>query len=86
MLRWARGWPGGTAPGLGSGVTGLGGPSGTGLGLPVGGCGGGQSGAVEEEDEEDEVVVADTPSFGDAMRKRGQWFWAEEAGVGIWVG
>lgn len=86
MLIWARGGPGGMAPGLGSGVTGLGGPSGIGLGLPVGGCGGGQSGAAEEDDEEDVVVVAETPSFGDAMRSRGQRLWVEGASVGVWEG
>ena len=51
-------------PGLGIGVTGLGGPSGTRLGLP--GCGGGHSKAEDDEGEE-EVVVADSPSFGEAM-------------------
>lgn len=51
-------------PGLGVGVTGLGGPSGTRLGLP--GCGGGHREA-EEEEEEEELVVADSPSFGEAM-------------------
>lgn len=51
-------------PGLGVGVTGLGGPSGTRLGLP--GCGGGHREA-EEDEEEEEVVVADSPSLGEAM-------------------
>lgn len=46
------------------GVTGLGGPSGTRLGLP--GCGGGHSEA-EDDEEEEEVVVADNPNFGEAM-------------------
>lgn len=69
MLRWARGGAAEAAPGLGEGVTGLGGPSGTGLGLP--GWGGGQREA-EEEDEE-VVVVADTPSLGEAMIERGGW-------------
>lgn len=83
MLRWARGGcpppeaAAGTAPGTGSGVTGLGGPpSGTGLGLLVGGWwGGGHSGAAEEAVGEDVVVVADTPSFGDAMRTRARQGW-----------
>jgi hypothetical protein len=48
------------------GVTGLGGPSGTGLGLP--GWGGGQREADDDDDDEEVVVVADTPSFGDAIR------------------
>ncbi|TNN53608.1 hypothetical protein EYF80_036182 [Liparis tanakae] len=52
-------------PGLGVGVTGLGGPSGTRLGLP--GCGGGHNEAEDEEEEEEVVVVADSPNFGEAM-------------------
>lgn len=52
-------------PGLGVGVTGLGGPSGTRLGLP--GCGGGHREAEEEEEEEEVVVVADSPSLGEAI-------------------
>lgn len=52
-------------PGLGVGVTGLGGPSGTRLGLP--GCGGGHKEAEDEEEEEEVVVVADSPSLGEAI-------------------
>lgn len=52
-------------PGLGLGVTGLGGPSGTRLGLP--GCGGGHREEEEDEEEEELVVVTDTPSLGEAM-------------------
>lgn len=52
-------------PGLGIGVTGLGGPSGTRLGLP--GCGGGQREAEEEEEEEEVVVVAESPNLGEAI-------------------
>lgn len=52
-------------PGLGVGVTGLGGPSGTRLGLP--GCGGGPSEAEDDEEEEEVVVVADKPNLGEAM-------------------
>lgn len=51
------------APGLGAGVTGLGGPSGTRLGLP--GCSGGHKEA--HGDDEDEVVVAESPNFGEAI-------------------
>lgn len=50
-------------PGLGAGVTGLGGPSGTRLGLP--GCSGGHKEA--HGDDEEEVVVADRPSLGEAI-------------------
>lgn len=50
-------------PGLGAGVTGLGGPSGTRLGLP--GCSGGHREA--HGDDEDEVVVAESPNFGEAI-------------------
>lgn len=50
-------------PGLGAGVTGLGGPSGTRLGLP--GCSGGHREA--HGDDEEEVVVAESPNFGEAM-------------------
>lgn len=52
-------------PGLGMGVTGLGGPSGTRLGLP--GCGGGHRDAEDEEDDEDVEVVAESPNFGEAI-------------------
>lgn len=52
-------------PGLGVGVTGLGGPSGTRLGLP--GCGGGHKEAEDDEEEEEVVVVADNPNLGEAM-------------------
>lgn len=67
MLSWALD---GTAdadvtPGLGVGVTGLGGPSGTRLGLP--GCGGGHREAEDDEEEEEVVVVADSPNLGEAM-------------------
>lgn len=66
-------------PGLGMGVTGLGGPSGTRLGLP--GCGGGHKEA-EDEEEEEEVVVADSPSFGEAMFVlREQWMGSLEEDV-----
>lgn len=64
MLTDAHAGAGGAVLGLGEGVTGLGGPSGTGLGLP--GCGGTQRETAEEEDEE-EVVVTETPNFGEAM-------------------
>uniref|UniRef100_A0AAV2JXT3 Uncharacterized protein n=1 Tax=Knipowitschia caucasica TaxID=637954 RepID=A0AAV2JXT3_KNICA len=50
-------------PGLGTGVTGLGGPSGTWLGLP--GCNGGHKEA--HGDDEEEVVVADSPNLGEAI-------------------
>lgn len=52
-------------PGLGMGVTGLGGPSGTRLGLP--GCGGGHRDAEDEEEDEEVEVVAESPNFGEAM-------------------
>lgn len=52
-------------PGLGLGVTGLGGPSGTRLGLP--GCGGGHREAEDDEEEEELVVVADSPNLGEAI-------------------
>lgn len=52
-------------PGLGVGVTGLGGPSGTGLGLP--GWGGGHKEAEEDVEEEEVVVVTDTPNLGEAI-------------------
>lgn len=52
-------------PGLGVGVTGLGGPSGTRLGLP--GCGGGHREAEDDDEEEEVVVVADSPNLGEAM-------------------
>lgn len=52
-------------PGLGVGVTGLGGPSGTRLGLP--GCGGGQREADDDEEDEEVVVVAESPNLGEAM-------------------
>lgn len=51
-------------PGLGVGVTGLRGPSGTQLGLP--GC---------DEDEE-VVVVADSPNLGEAMFALLEWMTA----------
>lgn len=50
-------------PGLGAGVTGLGGPSGTRLGLP--GCSGGHREA--HGDDEEEVVVAESPNLGEAI-------------------
>lgn len=49
------------------GVTGLGGPSGTRLGLP--GCGGGHKEAEDDEEEEEVVVVADRPNLGEAMMR-----------------
>lgn len=52
-------------PGLGIGVTGLGGPSGTRLGLP--GCGGGHMDAEDEEEDEEVEVVAESPNFGEAI-------------------
>lgn len=52
-------------PGLGEGVTGLGGPSGTRLGLP--GCGGGHREADVDDEEEEVVVVADNPNLGEAI-------------------
>ena len=69
-------------PGLGLGVTGLGGPSGTRLGLP--GCGGGHREAEDDEEEEEVVVVADSPSFGEAMcalREGRMTALAEEVGL-----
>lgn len=68
MLSWARegAAEADVTPGLGVGVTGLGGPSGTRLGLP--GCGGGHKEAEDEDEEEEVVVVADSPNFGEAMR------------------
>lgn len=67
MLSWARegAAEADVTPGLGVGVTGLGGPSGTRLGLP--GCGGGHRDADDDEEEEEVVVVADSPSLGEAM-------------------
>lgn len=52
-------------PGLGMGVTGLGGPSGTRLGLP--GCGGGHRDVEDEEEDEEVEVVAESPNFGEAI-------------------
>lgn len=60
-------------PGLGVGVTGLGGPSGTRLGLP--GCGGGHREAEEDEEEEEVVVVADSPNLGEAMCAPREGWW-----------
>ena len=68
-------------PGLGVGVTGLGGPSGTRLGLP--GCGGGHREAEDDEEEEDVVVVADSPNLGEAMYALlKEW---TRADVGRWI-
>ena len=70
-------------PGLGIGVTGLGGPSGTRLGLP--GCGGGHREAEDDEEEEEVVVVvADSPNLGEAMcalREGGLRALAEDVGL-----
>lgn len=63
MLTGAHAGAEGAVFGLAEGVTGLGGPAGTGLGLL--GCGGTQRETAEEEDEE--VVVTETPNFGEAM-------------------
>lgn len=69
-------------PGLGVGVTGLGGPSGTRLGLP--GCGGGHRDADDDEEEEGVVVVADSPNFGEAMcALREGWMRALVEDVGL---
>lgn len=64
------------------GVTGLGGPSGTRLGLP--GCGGGHREAEDDEEEEEVVVVADSPNLGDAMcALRDGWIRALVEDVGL---
>lgn len=61
------------------GVTGLGGPSGTRLGLP--GCGGGHSEAEDEEEEEEVVVVADSPNLGEAMCALREGWVVEDVGL-----
>lgn len=72
MLTGAHAGVGGAEFGLAEGVTGLGGPAGTGLGLR--GCEGIQRETAEEEDEED--VVTETPNFGEAM-SMGMWLGVE---------
>ena len=84
MLNWALDGAAeaDVTPGLGVGVTGLGGPSGTRLGLP--GCGGGHREAEDDEEEEEFVVVADSPSLGEAMcALREEWVreLAEDVGL-----
>lgn len=64
------------------GVTGLGGPSGTRLGLP--GCGGGHREAEDDDEEEEVVVVADSPNLGEAMcALRAGWLSALVEDVGL---
>lgn len=67
MLNWVLdgGVEADITPGLGMGVTGLGGPSGTRLGLP--GCGGGHRDEEDEEEDEGVEVVAESPNFGEAI-------------------